>query len=111
MNYADPDVPYTRIHEYKHMRPDRTPRGTVIHREYPDPAGPPAYPINAPADRAMLAAYRAHAERTPGWWFGGRLGSYQYLDMHMAIASALTLWRNTIHPTYRPAMRGTSWTP
>ncbi len=22
--------------------------------------------------------------------FGGRLGSYQYLDMHMAIASALT---------------------
>ena len=25
-----------------------------------------------------------------GVLFGGRLGSYQYLDMHMAIASALT---------------------
>ncbi len=29
----------------------------------------------------------AEAER--GVIFGGRLGSYQYLDMHMAIASAL----------------------
>jgi len=24
--------------------------------------------------------------------FGGRLGSYQYLDMDMAIASAMALW-------------------
>jgi UDP-galactopyranose mutase len=29
-------------------------------------------------------------------WFGGRLGSYQYLDMHMAIASALTAFDNQI---------------
>jgi UDP-galactopyranose mutase len=29
-------------------------------------------------------------------WFGGRLGSYQYLDMHMAIASALTMFDNEI---------------
>jgi UDP-galactopyranose mutase len=28
--------------------------------------------------------------------FGGRLGSYQYLDMHMAIASALTIFENEI---------------
>jgi UDP-galactopyranose mutase len=27
-------------------------------------------------------------------YFGGRLGTYQYLDMHMAIASALTLFQN-----------------
>jgi UDP-galactopyranose mutase len=101
MNYADLEVPYTRIHEYRHLRPDRTTRGTVIHREYPDPGGPPAYPVNSPRDRVLLTAYREDADRTPGWWFGGRLGSYKYLDMHMAIASALTLWRNTIHPTYR----------
>jgi UDP-galactopyranose mutase len=24
--------------------------------------------------------------------FGGRLGTYQYLDMHMAIGSALTMY-------------------
>ena len=30
--------------------------------------------------------------------FGGRLGTYQYLDMHMAIASALTMYENTLAP-------------
>ena len=30
--------------------------------------------------------------------FGGRLGTYQYLDMHMAIASALTMFDNTLAP-------------
>ena len=28
--------------------------------------------------------------------FGGRLGTYQYLDMHMAIGSALTMWSNRL---------------
>ena len=30
--------------------------------------------------------------------FGGRLGTYQYLDMHMAIGSALSLVDNRIGP-------------
>jgi UDP-galactopyranose mutase len=30
--------------------------------------------------------------------FGGRLGTYQYLDMHMAIASALQAFRNVVTP-------------
>jgi UDP-galactopyranose mutase len=30
--------------------------------------------------------------------FGARLGSYQYLDIHMAIASALTLFDTTLTP-------------
>ena len=30
--------------------------------------------------------------------FGGRLGTYQYLDMHMAIASALSMYDNTLVP-------------
>jgi UDP-galactopyranose mutase len=28
--------------------------------------------------------------------FGGRLGTYQYLDMHMAIASALTAFESRL---------------
>lgn len=28
--------------------------------------------------------------------FGGRLGTYKYLDMHMAIGSALSMWRNDL---------------
>jgi UDP-galactopyranose mutase len=30
--------------------------------------------------------------------FGGRLGTYQYLDMHMAIASALTAYEDVLRP-------------
>ncbi|HWG95229.1 MAG TPA: UDP-galactopyranose mutase, partial [Mycobacteriales bacterium] len=33
-----------------------------------------------------------------GVLFGGRLGTYQYLDMHMAIASALRMYDNVLKP-------------
>jgi UDP-galactopyranose mutase len=33
--------------------------------------------------------------------FGGRLGTYQYLDMHMAIASALSMYDNILAPHLR----------
>ena len=32
--------------------------------------------------------------------FGGRLGTYKYLDMHMAIGSALTMFDNRIVPWF-----------
>ena len=99
MNYADEDVPWTRIHEFRHFHPEREHPGdrTVIVREYSRTANPgdePYYPVNAPVDRERLARYRALAKREPGVWFGGRLGTYQYLDMHMAIASAMSLLDN-----------------
>lgn len=96
MNYADADVPYTRIHEFRHFHPERAyPRdATVIMREYSrfaDRDDEPYYPVNTSADRQRLLAYRELAAGESGVFFGGRLGSYQYLDMHMAIASALSL--------------------
>ena len=36
-----------------------------------------------------------------GVLFGGRLGTYQYLDMHMAIASALSMYDNILAPHLR----------
>jgi UDP-galactopyranose mutase len=103
MNYADADVPYTRIHEFRHFHPERADRyptdRTVIMREYSRFAArddEPYYPVNTAADRARLLAYRALAEGEPDVHFGGRLGTYQYLDMHMAIGSALSMWRNRL---------------
>ena len=32
--------------------------------------------------------------------FGGRLGTYKYLDMHMAIGAALSLVDNTLTPHF-----------
>jgi UDP-galactopyranose mutase len=98
LNYADLDVDYTRVLEFRHFHPERdypTDR-TVIVRERSRFAGPgdePYYPVNTQEDRARLLAYRelVSAEREASVLFGGRLGCYQYLDMHMAIASALRL--------------------
>ena len=99
MNYADLDVPYTRIIEFRHFNPERAYRddATVIAREFSRFAGTgdePYYPVAGVDDRDRLAEYRrlAAAETADRHvHFGGRLGTYQYLDMHMAIASALTL--------------------
>ena len=110
MNYNDGDVPYTRIHEFRHFHPERRnypTDKTVILREFgrfADRDDEPYYPINTPDDREMLAAYRelAKAETSDAKvLFGGRLGTYQYLDMHMAIASALTMFDNTLAPHLR----------
>ena len=52
----------------------------------------------------MLAAYRTRAKHetdSAKVLFGGRLGTYQYLDMHMAIASALNMYDNILAPHLR----------
>jgi len=87
MNYADLDVPYTRVHEFRHYHPEREDRS-----RFALPGDEPYYPVATPQDRERLRAYRDLAEGEPDVHFGGRLGSYLYLDMHMAIASALSLW-------------------
>ncbi|MEO5834650.1 MAG: UDP-galactopyranose mutase [Nakamurella sp.] len=103
MNYADLEVPYTRIHEFRHLHPERaypTDR-TVVMREFSRSAArvdEPYYPVDGIADRTVLRAYRELAAATARVWFGGRLGSYRYLDMHMAVASALTLFDNELGP-------------
>ena len=103
MNYPDADVAYTRIIEPRHFHPERDyPRDrTVIMKEYSRFAGEgddPYYPFNAPQDREMLLVYRDLVAQEEGVFFGGRLGTYQYLDMHMAIGSALSMVDNRLVP-------------
>lgn len=106
MNYADEDVPYTRILEFRHFHPERDwyPEDkTVIVREYSRFAArgdEPYYPINTADDRARLLAYRDLTAGEPDVLFGGRLGTYQYLDMHMAIGSALSMYANRLRPHF-----------
>ena len=99
-------MPFTRIHEFRHFHPEREyPKDkTVIVREYSRFAkedDEPYYPINTPDDREKLERYRelAKAEaKERNVLFGGRLGTYKYLDMHMAIGSALSAFDNKIAP-------------
>jgi UDP-galactopyranose mutase len=102
INYSDDAIPFTRIHEYKHLHPEResfkSPK-TVIAKEFSRFAkqgDEPYYPINGAADREKLEKYRELTRKESRVHFGGRLGTYQYLDMHMAIAAALTDFENTI---------------
>lgn len=102
MNYPDPDVAFTRIHEFRHFHPERDypPDRTVIMREFSRFADrrndEPYYPVNTPQDRTRLLSYRKRAAGEPKVLFGGRLGTYQYLDMHMAIGSALAMVDNDL---------------
>jgi len=94
MNYADREVPYTRIHEFKHYHPERTYplHETIICEEYPRAAGrddDPCYPVDAEADKRLLSMYKNLARVVPNTIFGGRLGNYCYIDMHQAVAMAL----------------------
>jgi UDP-galactopyranose mutase len=108
MNYADEDVPYTRIHEFRHFHPERDypTDKTVVVREYSrfaESGDEPYYPINTPEDRAKLETYRELAKKEAAEkrvLFGGRLGTYKYLDMHMAIGSALSMFDNRIRPFF-----------
>jgi len=101
MNYADPDVPYTRIHEFRHFHPERnyTTEQTVIMREFSRFAkgtDEPYYPVNTPQDREQLVKYRDLGRGESAVLFGGRLGTYKYLDMHMAIGAALSMVDNKL---------------
>jgi UDP-galactopyranose mutase len=105
VNYSDIDVEFTRIHEYRHLHPERNYQtdSTYISREYSrfaEREDEPYYPVNTAKDREQLSSYRELIANQKSVWFGGRLGTYQYLDMHMAIASALTMFENEIEPRF-----------
>jgi UDP-galactopyranose mutase len=105
MNSNDPDGPWTRIHEFKHLHPERPyiSGKTVIVHEYSrfaEEDDEPYYPVNTAEDREKLLKYRELAQQEPMVLFGGRLGTYKYLDMHMAIGSALSMYDNKLKPHF-----------
>jgi UDP-galactopyranose mutase len=99
MNFADVEVPHTRIVEPKHFHPEKTfkENRTVIIREYPyfDPRNP-YYPVRLSEDLELLTRYQALASDQPKVIFGGRLAEYRYYDMDDVIASALRMVRKMV---------------
>ncbi|MBO7308389.1 MAG: NAD(P)-binding protein [Kiritimatiellae bacterium] len=98
VNYTEVEVPYTRIHEFKHYHPElkeimAKPK-TIVMREYSAEwklGDEPYYPIDTAQSRELLAAYKAEAEKIPNLILGGRLGAYKYFDMDKSIESALKI--------------------
>lgn len=103
MNYANEEVPFTRIHEFRHLHPERAyqKENTVIVREYSRFAtgdDEPYYPVDTPEDKRIYLEYRQLASLEHNVMFGGRLGTYRYLDMHQAIAAALKSFETELVP-------------
>lgn len=94
MNYPDPDVPWTRQTEHRHLSPWRKPTSatTIVWREFSEATSPgksPYYPLRLAGDERLLGEYVAFARAEPGVTFLGRLGCYAYIDMDAAIGRAL----------------------
>lgn len=101
VNYTEYDVPYTRIHEFKHYHPENQDvmrcNETIIMREYPADwhrGEEPYYPIRSSESDNLHARYIAEVAKIPNLVIGGRLGAYRYYDMDQAMASALKLKLN-----------------
>lgn len=92
INYGDQSVPWTRISEHKHFAPWESHEKTLIFKEFSracEAEDTPYYPIRMVKDKGLLEQYVQLARQEAGVTFLGRLGTYRYLDMHVAIAEAL----------------------
>ena len=107
MNFADGDVAWTRVTEHKHLAPWESHESTICYREFSREAGPddiPFYPIRLVREKALLKKYQTLAAREGHVTFIGRLGTYRYLDMDVAIREAIDAARRFIrrHERVRP---------
>jgi UDP-galactopyranose mutase len=87
--------PWSRSTEFRHLYNGQSSL-TCFERHLPydrlNPRLEPAYPIPTEANKALYKAYADEAARlTHNVTFCGRLGRYQYWDIHQAIAHALHL--------------------
>lgn len=100
MNYAEENIPYTRIHEPRHLHAERayTKDKTLIIKEFSekDENNNPFYPIADAKNQDLLLKYRAEAEKLKNVIIAGRLGDYKYYDMHQTIARALEVYEQQI---------------
>jgi UDP-galactopyranose mutase len=92
VNYPSPDVPYTRISEYKHLTGQEAPVTTITY-EYPSAEGDPYYPIPREENQALFKRYEELGDATEGVTFVGRLATYRYYNMDQIVGQALATFR------------------
>jgi UDP-galactopyranose mutase len=111
VNYPDPQVPYTRITEYKHLT-GQSHSKTSITYEYPSAEGDPYYPIPRAENQALFKKYEALADSTAGVTFVGRLATYRYYNMDQVVGQALATFRrlDAARAAEAGASNGSVWT-
>lgn len=94
INYADPEVPYTRVHEHKHFTPWEKHEKTIYFTEFSKETTTgdiPYYPKRLAPDMELLTKYQDETLALKKYTFLGRLATYRYMDMHHVIAEALDI--------------------
>lgn len=93
VNYCDMSVPWTRITEHNRFAAWETHEDSVRFVETSRDCGPddlPYYPVRLADGDGLFCRYREAAQREGGVSFVGRLATFRYIDMDVAIAEALT---------------------
>lgn len=89
VNEPSPEIPWTRITEFKHITGQRHP-GTSIVTEYPQAEGDPYYPIPNAAHEMLYQRYKQLAAQEADVTFVGRLAQYRYYNMDQVVGAALS---------------------
>ncbi|PSJ37041.1 UDP-galactopyranose mutase [Allosphingosinicella deserti] len=110
VNYPSPQVPYTRITEYKHLTGQENDKTSITY-EYPSAEGDPYYPIPRAENQELFKKYEALADATSNVTFVGRLATYRYYNMDQVVGQALSAFRKIdARKKAATAAKGTIWT-
>jgi len=91
INYAEEQIPYTRIIEHKYFE-FGTQEYTIVTKEYPHSWNKNIeayYPINDVKNNELYEKYKQLAKTKNNTLFAGRLGNYKYYNMDEIIQTCL----------------------
>lgn len=96
INYPN-EYEFTRVTEYKHLTGQIHTQSTIC-REYPKNQGEPYYPVLTEENKKLKEKYLNLSKNIEGRvWFAGRLGTYSYLNMDVAVKQGLNVAEELIH--------------
>lgn len=103
INYSDKKINFTRIHEPRHLHPERSyGQNNLVIYEFPTiDHKEPYYPINDDRNRQIHKKYKKECETIKNLFIGGRLADYAYYDMDMTIVTALNLYNKKIKKIFK----------
>ena len=103
VNHPDPEVPHTRITEFKHLTGQEHPRTSLCY-EYPSAEGDPYYPVPRPENAELYRRYQALADAEQGVTFAGRLATYRYYNMDQVVGQALATYQRLADRATQPQL-------
>src|SRR3954452_1596076 len=92
LNYPSPDVPQTRVTEFRRIT-GQSHHCSTLAVEFPRSEGDPYYPVPTDDARALYRRYEPLAADLPDVTFVGRLARYQCRNMDQVVAQALATYR------------------